>query len=482
MAKIVTIIHTHCLDNGFFVWTGDSPETYHACSLLEILRDCSPKGIFKYLSDAEGTLSHNHKSLILNLTCSHMKQAACHCADAVLSLANNTTVVSKVSARLLDLVAYWVQTLSDYNVLMAKAMTCDWAKEHMPVLSRQGNDPTCHTTYTSGNPPAPVPITPAPSQDDHILYTKFSLGQPKGMTVLCHLRCTIAKFSTDMATPLGRQVLVAVKYPLEQFPTQWELPKPGPFNVTTATVATHEATTPPAILPPRHRLAAHPPPPDMMAWLTSLPSTTATTPTVTPAITPKPLSSLRIWIPRMASTPSLFLAGASGEGGTHSTTATPPPPSPQEPPKPRKRTLSKLKTEMMQKRKRYSKHMGHMIEHSLAASPLSLSMEGQESEPFKFRQHHSNTFNSNGQGPAIGNQRHLQHSLALVGMGSGMCPPDRSSLTFDHIFSYLKVNFRKVARPALSPTLNCPTDEIHDALEVPWSVNLAVSPRWTHWL
>ncbi|KAF9646686.1 hypothetical protein BDM02DRAFT_3188658 [Thelephora ganbajun] len=132
MAKIIIVIHTHCLNNGFFVWTGDSPETYHACSLLE--------GIFKYLSNAEGTPSHNHKSLILNLACGNSISQVCarsklldsHCADVVLSLANNTTVVSKVSARLLDLVAYWVQTLSDYNVLVAKAMTCDWAKEHMP--------------------------------------------------------------------------------------------------------------------------------------------------------------------------------------------------------------------------------------------------------------------------------------------------------------------------------------------------------------
>jgi len=35
-AKIVVIIDTHCLDNGRFVWTGDSPQTYQACPLYSV--------------------------------------------------------------------------------------------------------------------------------------------------------------------------------------------------------------------------------------------------------------------------------------------------------------------------------------------------------------------------------------------------------------------------------------------------------------
>jgi len=88
MAKIVVIVDTHCLENGFFVWTGNSEDEYRACSLLEvstrsylplsicscppqILRDCTPTGIFKYLSNAEGTPTHTHKSLIINLACGY---------------------------------------------------------------------------------------------------------------------------------------------------------------------------------------------------------------------------------------------------------------------------------------------------------------------------------------------------------------------------------------------------------------------------
>ena len=35
-AKILFIVDTHSLDNGCFVYAGDSPMTYEACSLLEV--------------------------------------------------------------------------------------------------------------------------------------------------------------------------------------------------------------------------------------------------------------------------------------------------------------------------------------------------------------------------------------------------------------------------------------------------------------
>lgn len=39
-AKIVVVIDTHCFDSGWFIWTGDSPETYQSCSLLEVSMLC----------------------------------------------------------------------------------------------------------------------------------------------------------------------------------------------------------------------------------------------------------------------------------------------------------------------------------------------------------------------------------------------------------------------------------------------------------
>ena len=35
-AKIVVAIDTHSADNGYFIWTGSTADTYHACSLLEV--------------------------------------------------------------------------------------------------------------------------------------------------------------------------------------------------------------------------------------------------------------------------------------------------------------------------------------------------------------------------------------------------------------------------------------------------------------
>ena len=35
-AKIVVVIDTHCLDNRYFVYTGDSADEYKACSLKEV--------------------------------------------------------------------------------------------------------------------------------------------------------------------------------------------------------------------------------------------------------------------------------------------------------------------------------------------------------------------------------------------------------------------------------------------------------------
>jgi len=85
-AKILFIVDTHSLENGFFIYAGDSPQDYLACSLLEvgsssmwpshishvfpkILRDCSPPGVFKFLSNSDKSPKHQHKSLILNLSC-----------------------------------------------------------------------------------------------------------------------------------------------------------------------------------------------------------------------------------------------------------------------------------------------------------------------------------------------------------------------------------------------------------------------------
>ena len=38
-------------------------------TVLQILRDCIPEQIFQYISSAEKTPDHSHKSLIVNMLC-----------------------------------------------------------------------------------------------------------------------------------------------------------------------------------------------------------------------------------------------------------------------------------------------------------------------------------------------------------------------------------------------------------------------------
>ena len=85
-AKIIVVIDTHCIENGGFVYAGNSPQTFQACLLpevsvhpdclrlprlmgYEIINDCIPREILKFLSNASNTPRHSHKSIIINLAC-----------------------------------------------------------------------------------------------------------------------------------------------------------------------------------------------------------------------------------------------------------------------------------------------------------------------------------------------------------------------------------------------------------------------------
>jgi len=146
-----------------------------------------------------------------------------HCADAVLSLANDSTVVGEVATGLADFAARWVQSPSSYNLLVANQLKRDWVTAHRPVLSTK--------------------------PDTHILYTGFSYLEPRGQFVVCpggccdlryrsnkntiriicdpcRLRCSIHKtvFHVDSATPLGRVSILKVSFPQTQYPTPtWNL-------------------------------------------------------------------------------------------------------------------------------------------------------------------------------------------------------------------------------------------------------------------
>ena len=85
MAKIVVVIDTHSAESGFLLWRGKPrgdfettpllpvslapPSVSHPHGSFQILSDCIPTGIFKYISDADGTPKHSHRIMIVNLSC-----------------------------------------------------------------------------------------------------------------------------------------------------------------------------------------------------------------------------------------------------------------------------------------------------------------------------------------------------------------------------------------------------------------------------
>ena len=165
----------------------------------------------------------------------------------VLSLANSTTLVGRVAPTLLDFVGLWVQTYSDFDVLVAKTMSADWVTQHQPVISQRGHKESRFTSFTSktGSAP-PIPSSFSSSQDDHVLYTRFALGHPMGLLCPCYVReckrgtttkqrdsyvlvtcnqCTeswsVPIYRTDKSTALGHRDIVAVPFPRETYPLLW---------------------------------------------------------------------------------------------------------------------------------------------------------------------------------------------------------------------------------------------------------------------
>ena len=82
-----------------------------------------------------------------------------HCADAVVSLANNMTVVGEVATVLVDFTVQWVQLPSNYDFLVASTIDKKWALQHRLVISRKGHG--------------------------YILYTKYLYQEPHGQLIFC---------------------------------------------------------------------------------------------------------------------------------------------------------------------------------------------------------------------------------------------------------------------------------------------------------
>ena len=192
-------------------------------------------------------------------------------ADAVLSFANQTTLVSMVMTHLTEFLVLWTQTPSDYERLISRTFPSDWAASRLPVLSRKGT---------------------------HVLYTGYQVTQPNGGTLvcpgcegvwenrgwkvhdkrvrvfcrLCDSTCDIDKVVSDTKDMLEQQGLVKVEFPPERINANWAFPglRPQPQVPATFGGVKYKKQAPSASctdIPPSTSPSVLPPAPSMESLL-----------------------------------------------------------------------------------------------------------------------------------------------------------------------------------------------------------------------
>ena len=164
-----------------------------------------------------------------------------HCADAVVSLANNTTIVGKVATVLADFTARWVQSPSDYNFLVASTINKKWALQHRPVISRKGHGHILYTKYLYEQPHGQLIF--CPSQCLAKIHAKTTKNGFRLICEKCNTRVTIPKHQPDWQSILGWQTLIKIAFPQEIQPVTWGLPEtPKPDQAPTAVLFSANCT------------------------------------------------------------------------------------------------------------------------------------------------------------------------------------------------------------------------------------------------
>ena len=134
-------------------------------------------------------------------------------------------MVSRVVAPLLDFASTWVQSISDYDFIIAQTFPPAWCSIHRPVLSRP--DPVNHMVYSAIDPLEP---------DGHPVFCHRGCGrdnlQPavrsqgvKVKCILCHSTCEVKGTEVDTRTPLGQKGIHKVGFPPDHAVTDWTPPK-----------------------------------------------------------------------------------------------------------------------------------------------------------------------------------------------------------------------------------------------------------------
>ena len=130
-------------------------------------------------------------------------------------------MVSDVSSVVADFVSAWVQTNSDYDVLVGKTISSTWATKHQPVLSTRSG----HVLYTGYNPIEPEgKLIKCPLACGRGFRTDSSKHSMKVTCLACGYHCLIRKTTKkDPGDKLRKEGLVKVKFPRELLSVDWRV-------------------------------------------------------------------------------------------------------------------------------------------------------------------------------------------------------------------------------------------------------------------
>ena len=152
-------------------------------------------------------------------------------ADAILSFANEFTVVGDISADVVKFILGWVTSRSDYDTLVAASFNADFASQHRPVISRQDNVHTLYTGHSLVEPQGHLiccvrKVKGRPHDRRHLVprirKTKVVITcKYKG----CTSTCEVAPWELDRSTPLGHKNIVKVAFLQEELDVRWTHPE-----------------------------------------------------------------------------------------------------------------------------------------------------------------------------------------------------------------------------------------------------------------
>lgn len=148
-----------------------------------------------------------------------------HCAEAILSLSNEITLVGSVAAPLLDFASTWAQSNSSYDFIIARAFPPSWCSLHRPVISLR--DPMSHWVYSAIDPLEPngqLVLCHRGCGRDNLQPTVIT-QTVKIRCIHCQSTCEVRATAVDARTPIGRSGILKVAFPTQQAETNWNPPR-----------------------------------------------------------------------------------------------------------------------------------------------------------------------------------------------------------------------------------------------------------------